>query len=387
MKKICKALALTLCMVMFLSVVTVAGDSGVKTILTLEEAKALALENDVQYKLQQNYINQKKEDYTIMSDNFNANRGVKASTAAGKAEGRINNQVALETANYAVKQEIFNKNDLKRASDYNVTMAYYEVMKAKYALDNAQRAMELAQKDLEIAKIYFDIGEYTKNNLSQAENAYKSAKTEYDAAFSSLEDKMKTLSKEIGKELDVNNDDIDMTIRIPDISAIDLDKIKEDNLNNNPAFFSAKKAVDLAKYKQFLVNSEYDDNYDKMKRMTDTARNEFDKMLYDANRDYENAQYQYDEAVKELDISLKMQYSGIITLMETIENLKKSVANMETTVKNDRLKHTLNLLAPIELSKSESALKDLKNTQNTAIVNLNAQYMALTQYSYTQSTK
>lgn len=387
MKKICKALALTLCMVMFLSVVTVAGDSGVKTILTLEEAKALALENDVQYKLQQNYINQKKEDYTIMSDNFNANRGVKASTAAGKAEGRINNQVALETANYAVKQEIFNKNDLKRASDYNVTMAYYEVMKAKYALDNAQRAMELAQKDLEIAKIYFDIGEYTKNNLSHAENAYKSAKTEYDAAFSSLEDKMKTLSKEIGKELDVNNDDIDMTIRIPDISAIDLDKIKEDNLNNNPAFFSAKKAVDLAKYKQFLVNSEYDDNYDKMKRMTDTARNEFDKMLYDANRDYENAQYQYDEAVKELDISLKMQYSGIITLMETIENLKKSVANMETTVKNDRLKHTLNLLAPIELSKSESALKDLKNTLNTAIVNLNAQYMALTQYSYTQSTK
>lgn len=387
MKKICKALALTLCMVMFLSVVTVAGDSGVKTILTLEEAKALALENDVQYKLQQNYINQKKEDYTIMSDNFNANRGVKASTAAGKAEGRINNQVALETANYAVKQEIFNKNDLKRASDYNVTMAYYEVMKAKYALDNAQRAMELAQKDLEIAKIYFDIGEYTKNNLSQAENAYKSAKTEYDAAFSSLEDKMKTLSKEIGKELDVNNDDIDMTIRIPDISAIDLDKIKEDNLNNNPAFFSAKKAVDLAKYKQFLVNSEYDDNYDKMKRMTDAARNEFDKMLYDANRDYENAQYQYDEAVKELDISLKMQYSGIITLMETIENLKKSVANMETTVKNDRLKHTLNLLAPIELSKSESALKDLKNTLNTAIVNLNAQYMALTQYSYTQSTK
>ncbi len=386
MKKTCKTLAITLCAAMLLSTFTVAGDSEVKTILTLKEAKALALENDVQFKIQQSYINQKKEDYAVMSENFNANRGVKASTAAGKAEGRINNQVALENANYAVKQEIFNKNDLKRASDYNVTIAYYDVMKAKYTLDNAQRAMELAQKDLEIAEVRFNIGEYTKNDLSRAENAYKSSKTQYDAAFSSLEDKMKTLSNEIGKDLNINNDDIDMTIGIPDISSIDLDKIKTDNLNNNPAFFSAKKAVDLAKYKQFLVSSEYDDNYDKMKRMTDTARNEFDIMLHDADRDYENAKYQYDEAVKELEISLKTQYSGITTQMETIVNLKKSVADMETTVKNDRLRYSLDLLSQNELSKSESALKDLENSLNTAIVNLNAQYLALTQYSYTQST-
>ena len=385
MKKTCKTLAITLCAAMLLSTFTVAGDSEVKTILTLKEAKALALENDVQFKIQQSYINQKKEDYAVMSENFNANRGVKASTAAGKAEGRINNQVALENANYAVKQEIFNKNDLKRASDYNVTIAYYDVMKAKYTLDNAQRAMELAQKDLEIAEVRFNIGEYTKNDLSRAENAYKSSKTQYDAAFSSLEDKMKTLSKEIGKDLDVNKDDIDMKISIPDISKIDLEKIKTDNLNNNSAFFSAKKAVDLAKYKQFLVRSEYDDNYDKMKRMTDTARNEFDIMLHDADRDYENAKYQYDEAVKELEISLKTQYSGITTQMETIVNLKKSVADMETTVKNDRLKFSLNLLSQNELSKSESALKDSENRLNTAIVNLNTQYLALTQYSYAQS--
>lgn len=387
MKKIYKALTLTLCMIMILSVLTVAGDSDVKTILTLEEAKALALENDVQFKLQQSYINQKKEDYNIMSDNFNANRGVKAGTAAGKAEGRINNQVALENANYAVKQEIFNKNDLKRASDYNVTTAYYDVMKAKYTLENAERAMELAQKDLEIADIKLAQGMITKNEHSQAENAYKASKTEYDAAFTSLTDKMKTLSKEIGKDLDVNKDDIDMKISIPDISKIDLEKIKTDNLNNNPAFFSAKKAVDLAKYKQFLINSEYDDNYDKMKRMTDTARNEFDIMLHDADRDYENAQYQYDEAIKELDISLKTLYSGIITSMDAIENLKKSVADMKTTVKNDNLKYSMNLISQIELSKSESALKDSENRLNTAIVNLNTQYLTLTQYSYTQSTK
>lgn len=387
MKRFGKILTLTLCMIILLSTLTVAGDSGVKTILTLEEAKALALENDVQFKLQQSYINQKTEDYTTMSDNFNANRGVKAGSAAGKAEGRINNQVALENANYAVKQEKFNKEDLKRASNYDVTTAYYDVMKAKYTLENAKRAMELAEKDLEIANIKLAQGMITKNEHSQVENAYKTSKTEYDAAFTSLTDKMKTLSKEIGKDLDVNKDDIDMKISIPDISKIDLEKIKTDNLNNNPAFFSAKKAVDLAKYKQFLVDSEYDDNYDKMKRMTDTARNEFDIMFHDANRDYENAQYQYDEAVKGLDISLSTQYSGITTLVETIANLRKSVADMKITVDNDSLKYKLHLISRIEMDKSESALKDLENTLNTAIVNLNTQYLALTQYSYAQSTK
>lgn len=387
MKRFGKILTLTLCMIILLSTLTVAGDSGVKTILTLEEAKALALENDVQFKLQQSYINQKTEDYTTMSDNFNANRGVKAGSAAGKAEGRINNQVALENANYAVKQEKFNKEDLKRASNYDVTTAYYDVMKAKYTLENAKRAMELAEKDLEIANIKLAQGMITKNEHSQVENAYKTSKTEYDAAFTSLTDKMKTLSKEIGKDLDVNKDDIDMKISIPDISKIDLEKIKTDNLNNNPAFFSAKKAVDLAKYKQFLVDSEYDDNYDKMKRMTDTARNEFDIMFHDANRDYENAQYQYDEAVKGLDISLSTQYSGITTLVETIANLRKSVADMKITVDNDSLKYKLHLISRIEMDKSGSALKDLENTLNTAIVNLNTQYLALTQYSYTQSTK
>ncbi|NLK34658.1 MAG: hypothetical protein GX301_04315 [Gracilibacteraceae bacterium] len=70
--------------------------------------------------------------------------------------------------------------------------------------------------------------------------------------------------------------------------------------------------------------------------------------------------------------------------METIENLNKSIADMRITVKNDKLRNDLGLLAPIELSKSESALKDLENTLNTAIVNLNTQYLALTQFSYTR---
>jgi len=60
MRKMCKTLALTLCITMVLSALTVAGDSGGKAILTLEEAKEIALKHSTQFKHQDSYIEQKK---------------------------------------------------------------------------------------------------------------------------------------------------------------------------------------------------------------------------------------------------------------------------------------------------------------------------------------
>ena len=382
MKKLCKTLALTLCVVMLLSAITVAGDSGAKTILTLEEAKAIALKDDTRYKNQQSYIEQKKEDYEDMLDKYSGNNE-RGSSIVEKTQSYVTAKMAVDNAYNAWQLEVFKKGDIKRQSDYDVTIAYYDVMKAKYSLDDANRAMELAQKDLNIAKLKFDFGDYTKNQVSQSENAYKSAKIEYDAAYSELKNKMEALSKEIGKELDAENDDIDITISIPDISSIDLAKIREDYLKNNPDFYSLKSALLSAEYQKYLIEDKYD-AYDETKNMSDTIEDGFNELKYRANRDYDNAQYKYDESVKALDITLNEQYSGIKTTMETIENLKKSVADMKITVKNDKLKYDLDLLAPVDLNKSESALINLENTLNTAIVNLNTQYLALTQYSYTR---
>jgi len=380
MRKMCKTLALTLCITMLLSTLTAAGDPGGKAILTLEEAKEIALKYNTQFKHQDSYIEQKKEDYQDIADKTISSKG---SSIVEKTQSYVAGKMAVDSAYNAWQLEVFKKGDIKRQSDYNVTIAYYNVMKAKYSLDDAKRAMELAQWDLDIAKIYFDNGDYTKNELSQIENAYKSSKTEYDAAFSSFENKMKALSKEIGKELNPENDDIDMTISIPDITAIDLAKIREDYLKNSPDFYSLKLALLSYEYQKYLIDEEYEEYDEKTRKISDTIEDGFAELKYRANRDYDDAKYKYDEAVKALDISLNEQYSGIKTVMETIENLKKSIADMRITVKNNKLKHDLDLLAPIELSKSESALKDLENALNTAIVNLNTQYLTLTQYSYT----
>ncbi len=383
MKKMCKALALTLCTVMLLSTITVAGDVGAKTLLTLEEAKKIALENDVLLKLQDSYIQQKSEDYSDLSENFYSGRGVKGGTAVTKAEGRINNQVGLESANYAVKQEIFEKADLKRESNYNVTKAYYDVMKAKYTLEDEARDLELAKKNLAIAKVKVEHGLITNNTLTQVENALKSSQTAYNTAVSDLQNYMATLSKNIGKKLDVATDDVDMAIGMPDISSLDIDKIKEDNLKNNSTFFSLKMGVDLAKYKQYMVTYEYDDTYERNLKLNDDVRDGYESLQHEANRDYTDAQYKYDEAVKQLDITLKSSYAGIINSKEAIDNLKKSVENARITFTQNKIKFDLGLISKNEFDTSEDTLKDLESTLNTSIIDFNLAYVALTQYSYT----
>ncbi len=380
MKKLCKALALILCTVMLLSTVTVAGDSGVKKVLTLEEAKKLAIENDTQYKQQDSYVKQRQEDYNDMADSYTDH--VKGGSVVDKAERRINNQINLDKAYDAVEVELFNKKDFKRKSDYDVTQAYYDVMIAKYALDDAKRAMDLSSKNFEIAKIKLEFGMITKTDLSQAENAHKTAQAKYNTALSDLETEMIALGKEIGIELDISKYDIDMRISMPTISSLDFEKIKEDHIKNSIILFTQKNELDRAKSKKYLVEQEYEDYEESVRKMSEKLVEDFEDLKFEANRDYNNAQYEYDESVKELDITLKTQFAAINTLAETITTLRKSVENQKTTFAHDRIKYENDQLSKIEFEKSESDLKDLENKLMTTIVSLNSQYLTLTQYSY-----
>ncbi len=381
MKRLCRALALTICAVMLLSTLTVAADSGGKTILTLEEAKKIALKNNTQYKLQESYIQEKLEDYRDIADKTTISN--KGSSVVDKISNRINNKLAVDSAYNAVELEIFNKNDIKRASDYKVTNAYYNVMKAKYSLDSKNRTMELSRKDLEIGEIQFTLGLITKTTLSQLENSYKASQATYSSAFSDFENSVSALSKEIGKTLDVSEDDIDMTIGIPDTTSLDLEKLKADNLKNNPSFFNIINTLELAEYKQLMVEQEYEDYEESVSRISENIENQFNDLKYKANRDYEDTKYAYDEALKDLELSLKSQLAAITTMQESITNIRKSFDNTITTHEQNKTKYGLGLISRNEFEKSEFAIKDVQNQLSTAIVNLNTQYLALTQYSYT----
>lgn len=382
MRKLCKALALTLCTVMLLSTLTVVGDSGGKTVLTLEEAKQIALDNDVQFKLQQSYIQQKSEDYDDVYDQYSNGPRDSGNSVVDRAEAEISYKMIIENAASEIRQEIFTRNDLKRKSDYDVTTAYYDVMTAKYALDDAKRAMDLAKKDLDIAKVKVEQGLMTSSALSQVNNAYTASQAEYNKAFSELQNAMAALSKNIGKNLDVFNVEIDMTLSMPDIKAIDLNKIKEDYMKNSSDFYALSEALDIAEYKQQLTEEKYDYYEKRLPHRSTKLEDQLDDMKYKADRDYDNVKYKYNEAEKTLDVTLNTLYTGINTLAESVQTLQKNLEDAKTTVEQNRIRYDLGLIAKIDLEKSEAALKDLENTLNTTIIALNTQYLALTQYSY-----
>jgi len=382
MKKMCKALALTLCMIMLLSTLTVAADSANNNVLTLEEAKQIALDNDVQYKLQQSYIQQKSDDYDDVYKIYSRNPSGNYNSIVERAEAEIAYKMKIESAASAVRKEVFTRNDLKRKSNYEVTVAYYDVMKANYELEDLKRAVELARKNLEIAKIKVEQGMMTKNELAQTENTYTSAQTKYNAGFSELQNYMAALSKIIGKTLDVYNDKIDMTITLPDIASLDLNKIKEDYMKQSSDFYSLSEARDIAEYQQQLTEDKYDYYSKRLPNRTSKIVEELDKIMDNANRDFDSAKYQYSEAERGLNVSLNSLYTGVNTLQETVKSLQKNVEDTRITVEQNKLKYELGLIAKINFENSESALKDLENTQNTTIINLNTQYLALTQYSY-----
>ncbi len=113
MKKLCKTLALTLCVVMLLSAITVSGDSGGKTILTLEEAKTLALKDDTRYKNQQSYIDQKKEDYEDISDKSSGSG--KGSSVVEKTQSYVSNKMTVDSAYNAWQLDVFKKGESEQS--------------------------------------------------------------------------------------------------------------------------------------------------------------------------------------------------------------------------------------------------------------------------------
>jgi outer membrane protein TolC len=381
MKKRNTALAILLCTAMLFSSITVFADADEDNILTLEKAKQIALDNDVQFKLQQSYIKQKSEDYDDIYDIYS--RGPRDyDSVVQRAEAEIEYKITIERAASAVRQEIFKRNDLKRKSDYEVTNAYYNVMTSNYEVEDAQRAVDIAKKDLDVAKIKLEQGLITKNMLSQYESEYRLKQTEYNKAFTGLQNNMASLSKLMGKNLDVFNTKIDMTISMPNLAALDLNKIKEDYMKQSPDFYALSEALDMAEYKQQLTEDKYDYYFKRLPHRSTKIEDELNDMKYKADRDYDNAKYQYQEAEKSLDVLLNTLYSGIHTLQQSIWTLQKNVEDTKVAVEHNQLKRKLEMITALDLEKSESALKELENTLNKTIITINKQYLELTQYSY-----
>jgi hypothetical protein len=191
---------------------------------------------------------------------------------------------------------------------------------------------------------------------------------------------MSKLSKSIGIDLDVSKGQLDMTLSFTEDMSLDLNKIKQDNLENNSSYNSAKEQHKLAKYKLLLTEEKYDYYYDKFKRNS-TIQEDFDDMLYDAQKDFDNVEYSYKEKLYDLEETLKSQYSSIKDLYESYENQKEELEDEKLAIEENRIKYQMGLISNTSLDSSITNLSKLENKLNTTIMNLKTQHLNLIQYS------
>ena len=383
MKKRYLILSVILCVVFLFNNIAAFADDENDGILTLEEAKALALKNDVQFNLQESYIAQAKEDYKEVLEDSSGNANGKNSSVAAKAAAKISQDVAIENAAFSVQKAILNKDSMIRESDYDVTTNFYGVIKAQYSLVEAEADIKLKKSALEAARIKYGLSIITKNSLSQAEITYASSQTAYNKALSELQNSMSKLCNSIGIDMNVFKDQLDLTLSVADIKSIELSKIKEDNLKNNSTYYTAKEQYKLAEHKLSRTQELYEDYYEKFKGNS-AVRDDFEDMLYDAQKDFDNVQYSYNEKLYDLNITLSNQFTSINNLYERYINQKEEFEDAKVTNEESRIKYQMGVLSKSALDNSLASLKKLENQLNTTIMNLNTQYLNMTQYSLNQ---
>ncbi|MHB1391828.1 MAG: hypothetical protein ACYCYE_01920 [Clostridia bacterium] len=89
MKKLRLIISIILCVVLLFSSIAAFADTEDDGILALEEAKALALKNDVQFNLQQSYIQQASENYDEVYENNTKTDNTNYNSLADRASATI----------------------------------------------------------------------------------------------------------------------------------------------------------------------------------------------------------------------------------------------------------------------------------------------------------
>jgi outer membrane protein TolC len=380
MKKLYFILSAILCTTLFFTNIAAFADNMSNGLLTLDEAKKLALKTDVQYNLQDSYIQDAIEKYEELSED-----GIKNSMGSGniadKAASVISQKISLESAASNVRKAVLTKQDLKRASDYEVTNAFYTVIISQNSLAGAKLNLKLKKEELDLAEIKYEFEIITKDSFVKTVESYDSLEAAYNKALSELENSIMKLEKSIGINLDVHNNRLDTALVIPDINSINLEKVKEGNIKNNLSYFSAREQYKLAEYKLALTEEKYDDYYEDRKSKSSAVEEKFDNMLYDVQKEFDDVEYSYNKKLDDLEETINNQYESLKDAYASYEDLKNDFEDEKHNVELNKMKYQMKLITKAALDNSEASLKKLENQIFDSASNLIIQYFNITQYS------
>lgn len=360
------------------SIIGVSADSDQVRRLTLEEAKQMAIENNIKYQLQDSYISDAGDSYDEVIESNKRAAKYASQGFLGYFNSLINPEVLVENAGNKIKSERLKKEDIRRKSDYNVENAFLAIKKAQYSLEDANYDIVIKQKDYEIGKIKFELGLIKSSEFNALEKAYTDAVSAKNIAQNKLYEELQGLNRLIGREITDYNIEPVITLNIIDISTIDLDKIRKEYIENDTTLQGLELAVDSARRKYDLTKEQYEKFVEKLK--VQNSREDMQKAYDNAIRDYDNARSSFEDATKDLDITLNTTYNSLMATDVTIKNLIRDIEDAKIDLKNLKISYDLGLVSKVDYENAEIRLKTMQNKMKSSIVDMNKLYIGLMLY-------
>ena len=290
----------------------------------------------------------------------------------------INPEISVDSAANSVKLSRLDKIDIKRASDYNVEIAFINIKKAQLELENKKNDAAIKLKDYETAKLKRKLELITESALKTSANAYSDSVAAQMTAFTNLWSQYQNLNKYIGRAIEDYNIEIVYEFVKHSIDEIDIEQIRADNLKNNKSFFSIQQNVALAKRKYDLTKERLE-HFEKLNvtNSIDDMRDAFDK----AERDYTNARQSFEDATKDLDISLNSSYNAFKNAIESADKLERDINAFENDLDKIKLQYDMGLLAKNDYEKQQTTLKAMQNSMNSLLADIHKQYISIMLYA------
>lgn len=348
------------------------------TFITIEEAQELALKNNTSYNWQDSYIVESIENYdkVVEANEKNPFRG------GGNFITYFNNQILPKmnevSANSNTLLLSIKKKNMENLIKSNIINVFIEIEKTSINIENAKQDLNLKQNEYEIAKLRYELGYITYNDLQQVKSAYNmsvSNKSSYEKNLNSLK---QNLNRMIGR--DIYDYNYKTLINIPDLSDLAFDKkeILDSYLKNS--FDVQQLKIDLyAKETSYNLTKEQYDRFADFPLHRD-ERKEIDKKMERTTRDYEDAKYNYDNKVKEIELYINDMIAKYESLLDSISNMEDNLKTLQSELEKAKLLYQTGMISKFDLQKSEYTYKIQVANKNALILDLYNLYRNMTIY-------
>lgn len=303
-----KIVSMTLIIVL-LCAVSITAHAAVpdKKVLTLEEAKEMAVENsrqnaidDLEIKVKESQLKQAQENAYMTGDAYGAERVL---------ENRIRKEVRVMEAQTALDVARMKKEDNRRKRALDTHEVFYSLLLAEKELEKEAQKLEIQKEKLEFAKSRYAAGSLSAEALNEAE--YRVASKEAD--IESIKGKIRTLELRLKLLLNLDLDDelpeISGEIKVELLQDIDIEKIVDIRLQFDTSVYEAAGRYNAANRTMQLTEELFRTG-----------------QIYEANKsNLEKAMRDYESALRNREVNIRNTYNDLLNIRDNLKLADKYV--------------------------------------------------------------